>query len=84
MAINIDKDNSGVAFLNKYATNESHPKYKGVVKVNGVQMEVAVWGKRSKKDDKPFLSLSFQTEEEASKYKKDDEDAEVHPDDLPF
>ena len=83
MAINIDKDNSGVAFLNKYATTESHPKYKGVVKVNDVQMEVACWIKESKKTGDRFISFQFQTEEEGKQYRKNETQV-VPEDELPF
>lgn len=91
MAIVVDKDNTGVAFKNKFATSEAHPKFKGVVRVNGVQMHIAMWLKKSKKDDKPYISIQFQTEEEAAKYntqKSVSDDArgsvDISEDELPF
>ncbi len=83
MAINIEKNNSGFATLNKYATTEAHPKYKGVVKVNDVQMEVACWIKESKKTGDRFISFQFQTEEEGKQYRKNETQV-VPEDELPF
>lgn len=91
--VQIDKNNTGFATKNKYATSNKHPKFKGVVKVNDVQMEVAVWVKQSLKTGDSYLSFSFQSEEEASKYKNhdtnvdnpnDSESANVSEDELPF
>ena len=91
--VQIDKNNTGFATKNKYATSDKHPKFKGVVKVNDVQMEVAVWVKQSLKTGDSYLSFSFQSEEEASKYKNNDtnvdnpnnsESANISEDELPF
>ena len=83
MAINIEKNNSGFATLNIYATTEAHPTYKGVVKGNDVQMEVACWIKESKKTGDRFISFQFQTEEEGKQYRKNETQV-VPEDELPF
>jgi len=82
--VEIDKNNTGFATKNKYYESEKHPKFKGVVKVNDEQMQVAVWVKTSLKTGDTFLSFQFQTEEEAKKYIKKNEKVEIPEDDLPF
>ena len=51
------KDNSGALFLNNKKA-ENHPDLKGKCKVNGVEMEIAVWKKTSAKGFE-YMSLSF-------------------------
>jgi len=81
----IEKNNKGLAFLNKYAESDKHPKYKGSCKVNNEDYDVAIWISTSKKTGDKYLSLQFTTEEEAKKYKKEEEEsATLDPDELPF
>jgi len=51
------KDNSGALFTNT-KKNEKHPDFKGKCRVNGVDMEVAVWQKTSAKGTQ-YMSMSF-------------------------
>ena len=51
------KDNSGALFTNN-KKNEKHPDFKGKCRVNGVDMEVAVWKKVSLKGAE-YMSMSF-------------------------
>ena len=51
------KDNSGSIFSNNKKA-ESHPDFKGKCKVNGVEMEVALWKKVSAKGVE-WMSMSF-------------------------
>ncbi len=86
--MSVEKNNTGFATKNKFATTDKHPKFKGIVNVDGKQYEIAIWERLSKKDEKPYLSMTFQTEEEANKYKKDNsttgETQQFNKDDLPF
>lgn len=84
----VENKNTGFATKNKYAKTDKHPRFKGLVNVNNEQYEIAVWERISKKDGNPYLSITFQTEEEASKYKKNNsltgESQQYDKDDLPF
>lgn len=51
------KDNSGALFTNNKKA-ENHPDFKGKCRVNGVDMEVAVWQKTSAKGTQ-YMSMSF-------------------------
>ena len=51
------KDNSGSIFSNNKKA-ENHPDFKGKCKVNGVEMEVALWKKVSAKGVE-WMSMSF-------------------------
>lgn len=51
------KDNSGALFTNNKKA-ENHPDFKGKCRVNGVDMEVAVWQKTSAKGMQ-YMSMSF-------------------------
>ena len=51
------RDNSGALFTNNKKA-ENHPDFKGKCRVNGVDMEVAVWNKTSAKGTQ-FMSMSF-------------------------
>ena len=51
------KDNSGSIFSNNKKA-ENHPDFKGKCKVNGVEMEVALWKKVSAKGTE-WMSMSF-------------------------
>ena len=51
------KDSSGSIFSNNKKA-ENHPDFKGKCKVNGVEMEVALWKKVSAKGTE-WMSMSF-------------------------
>lgn len=51
------KNNSGSIFSNNKKA-ENHPDFKGKCKVNGVEMEVALWKKVSAKGTE-WMSMSF-------------------------
>ena len=51
------KDNSG-ALLTNNKKADNHPDFKGKCRVNGVDMEVAVWSKTSAKGVQ-YMSMSF-------------------------
>ena len=59
----IEKNNKGLAFLNKYAETDKHPKYKGSCKVNNEDYDIAIWISTSSKTGEKYLSLQFTTEE---------------------
>ena len=51
------KNNTGNLFSNDQKGNDKAPNYKGKVKVNGKDMEIAAWVKEGKNGK--YLSLSF-------------------------
>ena len=65
------KDNTGKAFINNFRTKESHPNYKGKLKVDGVVKDVSIW-KKLDKNGNAFLSISVQPEWEATNKKDED------------
>ena len=80
------KDNSGALFTNNKKA-ENHPDFKGKCRVNGVDMEVAVWSKTSAKGTQ-YMSMSFSepwvnpnAQEEAP---KQDMPKDLPSNDLPF
>ena len=81
MTVRVDKENTGFSTLNKFATETKHPKFKGIVNVDGKQFHVAVWERESQKTGEKYLSFTFQDEETASKWRKSNE---ISEDDLPF
>ena len=82
MTLRVDKENTGFATLNKFATETKHPKYKGVVNVDGKQFEVAIWERESQKTAEKYLSFTFQDEETASKWRN--KSNEIGEEELPF
>ena len=73
------KDNSGALFKNDKKEGEQ-PDYRGPCMVNGQQMEMATWQKKSKKG-KNFMSLSFK---EPWEKKADVPEVKHPPDEVPF
>jgi len=84
------KDNSGALFMNNKKA-ENHPDFKGKCRVNGVDMEIAVWKKTSAKGTE-YMSLSFSEPwvnpnaevEQPKQGLKDLPSNEVESNDLPF
>ena len=84
------KDNSGALFTNNKKA-ENHPDFKGKCRVNGVDMEVAVWQKTSAKGMQ-YMSMSFSEPwvnpnaqvEQPSQGLKDLPSNEVESNGLPF
>lgn len=74
------RDNSGVLFHQKEKKSEKAPDYSGEAMVNGEKMKIAGWRKTSSKGT-VYLSLSFQSPENAVARKKLEDDL---PEDLPF
>jgi uncharacterized protein (DUF736 family) len=85
-----DNSNSAVLFKNDKKGNEKAPDYKGKGQVNGKDVELAAWARKSEKGD-TFLSITFSepynkgggttfTKSEKPAYKK----SEPQEDGLPF
>ena len=54
-----NKVNTGVIFKNDRKTSDKQPDYKGKVNVNGKEMEVALWVKKSNGGGNTFFSAAF-------------------------
>ena len=54
-----NKMNSGAIFKNTNKKADNHPDYKGKVNVNGKEMEVALWVKKSNGGGNTFFSAAF-------------------------
>jgi uncharacterized protein (DUF736 family) len=53
-----DNSNTAVLFKNDKKGNEKAPDYKGKGEVNGKEVELAAWARKSEKGD-TFLSIKF-------------------------
>ena len=53
------KENSGSLFKNERKLQPNHADYQGKVKINGVDMYINAWVKKSKDGSKSFFSLTF-------------------------
>ena len=53
-----DNKNKGVAFFNDKKEQEKHPDYRGKGNFNGVDFELALWG-RTTNDGREYFSISF-------------------------
>ena len=71
----IEKDMKGLVFLNKNATTERHPKWKGNAQVNGVQYHLSIWEGVTENGNKK-MNITFQTEDEAAAWQNQDPDPE--------
>lgn len=54
-----NKLNSGAIFKNDKKTKDTQPDYRGKVNVNGKEMEVALWVKKSNGGGNTFFSAAF-------------------------
>ena len=56
------RDQSGVLFKNDRKQSDKHPDYTGNCKINGVEMWMSAWIKKSNAG-KTFMSFSFEPKE---------------------
>lgn len=82
------KDNSGSLFKNDRKEKETHPDYKGTVKIGGVEYWQSAWVKEV--NGKKYFSQSFtlkeqtQAKEQIRVKEKEINNFEPQADDLPF
>lgn len=74
-----NKLNTGAIFKNTNKKADNHPDYKGKVNVNGKEMEVALWVKKSNGGGNTFFSAAF-----SEPYVAPEPVSKVENDDLPF
>ena len=60
-----DNTNKGVLFNNDQAGNQKRPSLRGSLNVAGKDYNVSGWHRESKKDGKPFLSISVEPKGES-------------------
>jgi len=60
-----DNTNKGVLFNNDQAGNPKRPSLRGSLNVAGKDYNVSGWHRESKKDGKPFLSISVEPKGES-------------------
>tara|TARA_Y100001973_G_C4991000_1_gene228922 strand:- start:255 stop:530 length:276 start_codon:yes stop_codon:yes gene_type:complete len=69
------KDLTATLFENDYKEQEKHPDWKGEALINNEKFFISGWD-RSTSQSKPYISISFQTEEEAKKYRKNKDEVQ--------
>lgn len=77
-----NKLNTGAIFKNTNKKADNHPDYKGKVNVNGKEMEVALWVKKSNGGGNTFFSAAFSEPYVAPAQSEPISKADI--DDLPF
>jgi hypothetical protein len=58
------KENTGSVFVNERKSEDTHPDRSGSALINGVEMWVNGWLRKTK-DGEPYLYLTFKPKEEA-------------------
>ena len=79
-----DNTNRGALFKNQYKKAENHPDYRGPLNVDGKELEVAAWVRKSK-DGKTFMSLSVSEPYDKTQSEPQQTQPEFEPDtEIPF
>ena len=78
------RDNSGVMFKNDKREKESHPHYKGNIRVNGQEYWLSAWIKEGKNGKFMGLALSPKEEQGQAPQAKSSKIIEDMDDDIPF
>lgn len=78
------RDNSGVMFKNDKREKESHPHYKGNVRVNGQEYWLSAWIKEGKNGKFMGLALSPKEEQGQAPQAKSSKKIEDMDSDIPF
>lgn len=81
-----DNNNRGVLFKNDKGGNDKRPDYRGSATIDGVDLNVSAWIKRSQKTGDAYMSLSFEPKKDAPKKRAPVMDETPFKDDadLPF
>jgi uncharacterized protein (DUF736 family) len=61
-----DNNNRGVLFKNDKGGNDKRPDYRGSATINGVDLNISAWIKRSQKTGDAYMSLSFEPKKAAA------------------
>lgn len=62
-----DNNNRGVLFKNDKGGNDKRPDYRGSATIDGVDLNISAWIKRSQKTGDAYMSLSFEPKQGAPK-----------------
>jgi uncharacterized protein (DUF736 family) len=60
-----DNNNRGVLFKNDKGDNDKRPDYRGSATIDGVDLNISAWIKRSQKTGDAYMSLSFEAKKAA-------------------
>ena len=77
------KDNNGALFKNDKGGVETRPDYRGKARVNGADVEISAWIKKSKAGQ-TYMSLSFQEPRERPAKPAAKPQAAEPEDEIPF
>jgi uncharacterized protein (DUF736 family) len=61
-----DNNNRGVLFKNDKGGNDKRPDYRGSAVIDGVDLNISAWIKRSQKTGDAYMSLSFEPKKAAA------------------
>lgn len=80
------KPNSGSLFVNDKKEADNHPDFRGSAIVEGVEVWISGWKKRTK-DGKQWLSLAFKPKDEQTRVRdeaRQEPQADAFSDNIPF
>lgn len=60
-----DNNNRGVLFKNDKQGNDKRPDYRGSATIDGVDLNISAWIRRSQKTGDAFMALSFEPKKAA-------------------
>ena len=63
----MERDNSGIMFINTKKSSDRAPEFRGEATIGGVRYQIAGW-RRSSERCSEFITLSFETDAERAPF----------------